>query len=69
MGDMTPGVNAIASPVLDQNGNLIGYITIVSFFTKEIALKLGPMAVDVVKTISKEAGHLIFWKRINSRKS
>ena len=69
LGEMMPGVNAIAFPVLDQNGNPIGYITIVGFFSKEEVQRIGPLAADVLKGISKEAGHLIFWQRINSRKS
>jgi len=68
LGDIQPGVNAIAAPILDQNSNPIGYITIVGFFTKEVALKLGPMAADAVKIISKEAGHLMFWQRANNRR-
>jgi DNA-binding IclR family transcriptional regulator len=68
LGDIQPGVNAIAAPILDQNGYPIGYITIVGFFTKEIALKLGPLAADAVKIISKETGHLILWQRVNNRR-
>ena len=68
LGDIQKGMNAIAAPILDQNGHPIGYITIVGFFTEEEAIKLGPLAVDAVKIISKEAGHLIFWQRANHRK-
>jgi len=68
MGDMQPGVNAIAAPILDQNGYPIAYITIVGFFSKEVALKLGPLAADTVKTISKETGHMILWQRANNRR-
>ncbi len=68
MGDIQPGVNAIAAPVLDQNGSPIGYITIVGFFTEEVALKLGPLAADAVKIISKETGHLILWQKANNRR-
>jgi len=46
-----------------------GYLTIVGFFTGEEALKLGPLAVDAVKTISKEAGHMMFWQRANNLKN
>jgi hypothetical protein len=59
LGDIQLGVNAISAPILDQNGNPIGYITIVGFFTEEIALKLGPLAADAVKIISKETGHML----------
>ena len=68
LGDIQPGVNAIAAPILDQNGNPIGYITIVGFFTEEIALKLGPLAADAVKIILKETGHMILWQRANNRR-
>jgi len=68
LGDMQPGVNAIAAPVLDQNSYPIGYITIVGFFTEEVALKLGPLAADAVKIISKETGHMILWQRANNRR-
>ena len=67
LGDIQPGVNAIATPVLDQNGNPIGYITIVGFFTEEVTLKLGPLAADTGKIISKETGHMILWQRANNR--
>lgn len=49
-------------------GRPIGYITIVSFFTEEIALKLGPLAADAVRIISKETGHMILWQRANNRR-
>jgi DNA-binding IclR family transcriptional regulator len=66
MGDMQPGVNAIAAPVLDQNSYPIGYITVVGFFTEEIAIKLGPLAADAAEIISKETGHMILWQRANN---
>jgi DNA-binding IclR family transcriptional regulator len=68
LGDIQPGVNAIGAPILDQNSHPIGYITIVGFFTEEEALKLGPLAADAVKKISKEIGHMILWQRLNDRR-
>jgi DNA-binding IclR family transcriptional regulator len=68
LGDIQPGVNAIAAPVLDQNGYPIGYITVVGFFAEEVAHKLGPLAADAVKIISKETGHMILWQRVNNRR-
>ncbi len=68
LGDIQPGMNAVAAPILDQNNYPIGYITIVGFFTEDEALKLGPFAVDAVKTISKEAGHLILWQKTGNRR-
>jgi DNA-binding IclR family transcriptional regulator len=68
LGDIQKGMNAVAVPVLDQNSYPVGYLTIVGFFTGEEAMKLGPLAVEAVKEISKEAGHMIFWQRANHRK-
>ena len=68
LGDIQLGVNAIAAPILEKNGNPIGYITIVGFFTEEIALKLGPLVADAVKIISKETGHMLLWQRANNRR-
>src|SRR4030042_214036 len=69
LGDIQPGMNAVAAPILDQNGHPIGYITIVGFFSEEEAFKLGPLAVDAVKIISKEAGHMIFWQKAGNRRN
>jgi len=69
LGDIQKGVNAIAAPVLDQNGHPIGYISIVGFFTRELVRRIGPLAADAVKLISKEAGHLVFWQKANKKRS
>ena len=63
LGDMIPGMNAIAAPVLDQEGRPIGYITVVGFFTREHALKIGPLAAEISKKISKETGNKLYWKK------
>jgi DNA-binding IclR family transcriptional regulator len=69
LGDIQPGVNAIGAPILDQNGKPIGYITIVGFFNKEKALRLGPLAANTVKIISKETGNIMmYWRRPESRR-
>jgi DNA-binding IclR family transcriptional regulator len=66
LGDIQQGVNAVAAAIPDQNGYPIGFVTIVGFFTEAEALKLGPLAVEAAKTISKEAGHMILWQRPNN---
>jgi DNA-binding IclR family transcriptional regulator len=66
LGDIQRGVNAIAVPLPDQNSHPIGFVTIVGFFSEEEAMKLGPLTIEAVKTISKEAGHMIFWQRPNN---
>jgi DNA-binding IclR family transcriptional regulator len=69
LGDIQPGINAVAAALLDQNSYPIGYVTVVGFFTREAALKIGPLAVGAVKTISKEAGHMIFWQKDSQRRN
>jgi DNA-binding IclR family transcriptional regulator len=69
LGDIQPGMNAIAAPIIYQNNYPVGYLTIVGFFTEEEAQKLGPMAVDAAKIISREAGHMIFWRKDGSRRN
>jgi len=68
LGDIVPGLNAIAAAILDQNDRPISYITIVGFFTEEEALRLGPLAVDAAKMISKETGHMIFLSKASTRR-
>jgi DNA-binding IclR family transcriptional regulator len=67
LGDMQKGVNAIAAPILDQNSRPVGYVTIVGFFSREQALRLGPLVAGAVKVISKESGNLIFWQKASNR--
>jgi DNA-binding IclR family transcriptional regulator len=69
LGDIQQGMNAVAASILDQNSYPIGYVTIVGFFTEAEALKLGPLAVEAVKTISKQAGHMIFWQKNGTRRN
>jgi DNA-binding IclR family transcriptional regulator len=68
LGDMQQGVNAVAAPILDQNNRPVAYVTIVGFFSRERALKLGALAAGAVKIISRESGHLIFWERVNNQR-
>ena len=67
LGDMVPGVNVIASSIIDQNGKPVGYITIVGFFVEKETRRIGPLAAEVAKIISKESGHILFWQRANHR--
>jgi DNA-binding IclR family transcriptional regulator len=68
LGDIKPGVNAIAVSILDQNSKPVGYITLVGFFTQQEALRLGPLTVEAVKVVSAETGHMIFWQRAGNRR-
>jgi len=61
-GDLVPGVNAIAAPLLDHLAKPIGYITIVGFFDASKARQLGGMAVEAARQIARETDHLVSWK-------
>jgi hypothetical protein len=63
LGGMIPGMNAVAALVLDQDGRPIEYITVVGFFTKEHALKIGPLGAEVGNIISEETGNKIYWEK------
>jgi DNA-binding IclR family transcriptional regulator len=68
LGDIQQGMNAVAAPILDQNNYPVGYVTIVGFFTEKEAVQLGPLVVEAVKVISKEAGHMMLWQKISNMK-
>jgi len=67
MGNLTPGLNAIASAILDHNRRPIGYITVVGFFSEEDTSKLGPLTAEAAQKISSEMGNIIFWKKPENR--
>jgi DNA-binding IclR family transcriptional regulator len=63
LGDIFPGVNAVGVPLLEQTNRPVGYITVVGFFTEEEAHKLGPLAVQAGKELSRKAGDMAYWKK------
>jgi DNA-binding IclR family transcriptional regulator len=65
-GDIVPGVNVVAAPLLDKNRRPIGYITIAGFFQAEEIRRLGPLVVETVKRIARETDNLITWKKAGS---
>ena len=63
LGDLFPGVNAIAVPLLDKTVRPVGYITVVGFFTEEEAKNLGPSVAETAKVIAQKAGNIAYWKK------
>jgi DNA-binding IclR family transcriptional regulator len=63
LGDIHPGVNVVAAPLLGKSGQPIGYITLAGFFTEIEAHILGPQAVEAVQKIARESDTLIAWKK------
>jgi DNA-binding IclR family transcriptional regulator len=56
LGEMNPGLNVIAAPVLGPAGSPIGYIEILVLFSSETAHKLGPLVAEAGRVLSREMG-------------
>jgi DNA-binding IclR family transcriptional regulator len=63
LGDIFPGVNAIAVPLLDKTVRPVGYVSVVGFFTGEDAKNIGPSAAEAAKAIAQRAGNIAYWKK------
>jgi DNA-binding IclR family transcriptional regulator len=67
LGEMNPHVNAVSSPILNADGQPIGYITIVGFFSEKDARGFGLLAKDAAKNISQDTGNMIYWKGLAAK--
>lgn len=56
IGEMTPGLNTAASPVLGLNGSPIGYIVIIGLFSAEAARRFGPWVAEAGRALSRNLG-------------
>lgn len=56
LGEMKPGLNSVAAPVLGPGGAPIGYIALFGFFPAEAARKFGPSVAAAVKVLSRQLG-------------
>jgi DNA-binding IclR family transcriptional regulator len=57
--ETAPGLNAVASPVLGSNGVPIGYIVVLGFFSGEAARRIGPLAAEAGKALSRQLGAIV----------
>ncbi len=55
-GGVTPGVNAVSSPIFDSNRKIIAGIVLVGTFTKDKFEEYGQRVADISKEISKKCG-------------
>ena len=56
LGEIKPGLNSVAAPVLGPGGGPIGYITLIGLFSAEIIKKFGPLVAEAGKTLSQKFG-------------
>jgi DNA-binding IclR family transcriptional regulator len=56
LGEMTPGLSAVAVPVFGPGEAPIGYIAMVGLFSAEQALAFGPQVVAAGKVLSRQLG-------------
>ncbi len=54
--ETTPGLNAVAAPVLGPSGRPLGYIAVLGLASAEEARRCGPLVADAGKTLSRELG-------------
>jgi len=56
IGDMTPGINVAAAPVIDISGKPIGYIAVMGLFTPEATKEYGPIIAETGRDLSRQLG-------------
>ena len=56
LGEMRPGLNTAASPVLGLSGSPIGYIVIIGLFSAEATKRFGPLVANAGKNLSRKLG-------------
>jgi DNA-binding IclR family transcriptional regulator len=56
LGEIKPGLNSVAAPVLGPGGGPIGYITLIGLFPAETIKKFGPLIAEAGKTLSQKFG-------------
>ncbi len=55
-GEMLPGLNVVAAPVLGPNGGPIGYVAVLGLASAEAARQCGPLVATAGKTLSRQLG-------------
>ena len=56
LGDMRPGLNAVAAPVFGAGARPIGYIVVIGLVSEEAARQLGPTIAQAAKALSRQLG-------------
>jgi DNA-binding IclR family transcriptional regulator len=56
IGEITPGLNAAAAPVIDISKKPIGYLMVLGLFTTEEIKEYGPLVAEAARDLSKQLG-------------
>lgn len=56
LGEITPGLHTVASPVLGPGGSPIGYIVIIGLFSSENTRRFGPWVAEAGRALSRKLG-------------
>ncbi len=56
LGDMRPGLNAVAAPLFGPGARPIGYIVVIGLISEEAARQMGPTVAQAAKTLSRQLG-------------
>ncbi|RJR30161.1 MAG: IclR family transcriptional regulator [Desulfobacteraceae bacterium] len=56
LGEMRPGLNTIAAPVMGHNGIPIGYIVVLGFFAPDAAQRFGKLVAESAEVLSEQLG-------------
>ena len=59
LGEIKPGLNTVAAPVLGIDGTPIGYIAVMGLFSTQTVKSLGPSVADAGRTLSRQLGATI----------
>jgi DNA-binding IclR family transcriptional regulator len=59
LGDVKPGLNTVAAPVLGIDSAPIGYLAVIGLFSAQTAQDLGPSVAEAGKKLSKQLGAAI----------
>ncbi|HME41550.1 MAG TPA: IclR family transcriptional regulator [Syntrophorhabdales bacterium] len=56
LGEMRPGLSAVAAPVFGPGAGPIGYIVVIGLVSEEAARQLGPTIAQAAKSLSRQLG-------------
>lgn len=56
LGEMVPGLNAVAAPVLGPNGRPMGYLALIGLASADAAQECGALIAEAGRTLSRQLG-------------
>lgn len=56
LGEMMPGLNTVAAPVLGPDGSPIGYLVVIGLFSPDDVWASGPLVAEAGKALSRKLG-------------